>query len=72
MTLDDFRAAIGARGDRTDVWLVYLADPIDVILGGEIALALQQAFWTRGEAYARARPSRGAALAALLRLPSVG
>jgi hypothetical protein len=54
MTLDDFRAAIVARDNRADVWLVYLADPLDVILGSDIAIALQQAFWTRGEAYALA------------------
>lgn len=54
MTLDDFRAAIVARGNRADVWLVYLADPLDVILGSDIALTLQRAFWTRGEAYALA------------------
>jgi len=58
VTIDEFRAALDARGGEADVWLVYLAHPYEVLTSASLSLALQGAFWTRGEAYAFAHGRR--------------
>jgi hypothetical protein len=60
MTLVELRAQLHARGGAAEIWLVYLADPFEEVQGGRIVLALQRAFWTRGEAYAFGEASRQA------------
>ena len=60
MDLEAFTREVHARGDACTVWLVYLADRFAPVEGGWPALVLQQAFFTRGEAYAFAEGSRRA------------
>lgn len=54
MTLEDFRNELGAREGQAEVWLVYAADVLAELESGRTTLALQEAFFTRGEAYALA------------------
>lgn len=58
MTRMQFGAQVRARGGGAEVWLVYLADPLDEMRGGRIVLGLQRAFWTRADAHAFAEASR--------------
>ena len=52
MTVDEFCAALEQRGGEADVWLVYVEHRATTVAG--VALDLQAAFWTRGEAYSAA------------------
>src|SRR5687768_14865207 len=58
MERNAFVRAVEARGGECSVWLVYLADRFAEPEGRHPGLVLQQAFFTRGEAYAFAERSR--------------
>ena len=58
MELTPFVREVEARGGECPIWLVYLADRFAEPEGRHPALVLQQAFFTRGEAYAFAEGSR--------------
>ena len=52
MTLEAFQDELRDRGGEATVWLVYLADVMMELEAGRPSLVLQQAFFTRGGAYA--------------------
>jgi hypothetical protein len=52
MDLRQFELELRSRGGAADVWLVYVEDSRESIVGGAPALKLQRSFWTRGAAYA--------------------
>jgi hypothetical protein len=52
MTLEEFQDELRDRGGEATVWLVYLADVMMELEAGRPSLVLQQAFFTRGGAYA--------------------
>jgi hypothetical protein len=62
MTLEEFRAALDARGGDAEVWVVCIEDANDTRLTGRPVLVPKAAFWTRGEAYSFAH-ARHAAVA---------
>jgi hypothetical protein len=54
VTLEDFRNELGAHEGQAQLWLVYNADLLAELESGRVTLMLQEAFFTRGEAYALA------------------
>ena len=52
MTLDELQDELRDRGGEATVWLVYFADVMMELEAGRPSLVLQQAFFTRGGAYA--------------------
>jgi hypothetical protein len=60
MELEAFTREVQARGGECAVWLVYLADRFADLTEGRTDLVLQQAFFTRGHAYAFAEWRRNA------------
>ena len=66
MEIDAFREELRARGGESAMWLVYMADRFGDWQDGRPMLVLQQAFFTRGHAYAFAEARRKEAAAAAL------
>ena len=60
MEIGAFREELQARGGESAMWLVYMADRFGDWQDGRPMLVLQQAFFTRGHAYAFAEARRKA------------